>query len=383
MKLAKILKIAFNMVKANKLRSWLTIIGIIIGIASVMAIITTGEYFQEQVTETLEGLGADTITIVASTPYQIATEEVVEDTGSSSSSSDSSGEIETQSPENIESSSGESSGADSGTSSESSVSVVSADGASISTDYEPIPQAQLTKMDVFTLLSIPGIEYINVNVEKDAEMKFGSESTSVWIKGIDPKVWPEITKKKLEQGRMLQAGDRAVVIISKELSNGTFEREIRLNQMILLNGKSYRVVGILAKNSGLLAGFGGFFESGIYMPYQEMYTLPSSLGDDTEPQMEKEIYDSIEIKLDKGADYDATLKEIERKLRLSRRVTEETQDFYVNSPKEAIESTRQLINGLTVFLAFIAGISLLVGSTGILQTRCLLQSLKRQKKSGL
>ncbi|WP_269850864.1 ABC transporter permease [Methanosarcina horonobensis] len=55
MKLAKILKIALNMVKANKLRSWLTIIGVIIGIASVMAIVTTGEYFQEQVTETLEG----------------------------------------------------------------------------------------------------------------------------------------------------------------------------------------------------------------------------------------------------------------------------------------------------------------------------------------
>ena len=354
------------MVKANKLRSWLTIIGIIIGIASVMAIITTGEYFQEQVTETLEGLGADTITIVASTPYQIATEEVVEDTGSSSSSSDSSGEIKTESSESIESSdSGEVSGSDSGTSAESAV---SADGASISTDYEPMPQAQLTKMDVFTLLSIPGIEYINVNVEKDAEMKFGSESTSVWIKGVDPKVWPEITKKKLEQGRMLQAGDRAVIIISKELSNGTFEREIRVNQMILLNGKSYRVVGILAKNSGLLAGFGGFFESGIYIPYQEMYTLPSSSGVDIEPQMEKEIYDSIEIKLDKGADYDATLKEIERKLRLSRRVSEDTQDFYVNSPKEAIESTRRLINGLTAFLAFIAGISLLVGSTGIANT---------------
>lgn len=41
MKLAKILKIALNMVKANRLRSWLTIIGIIIGIASVVAIVTT------------------------------------------------------------------------------------------------------------------------------------------------------------------------------------------------------------------------------------------------------------------------------------------------------------------------------------------------------
>ena len=41
MKTGKILKIALSMVKANKLRSWLTIIGVIIGIASVMAIVTT------------------------------------------------------------------------------------------------------------------------------------------------------------------------------------------------------------------------------------------------------------------------------------------------------------------------------------------------------
>ena len=75
MKPGKILKIAFSMVKANKLRSWLTIIGIIIGIASVMAIVTTGEYFEKEVTETLEGFGGDIITIVASTPFQVTDEE--------------------------------------------------------------------------------------------------------------------------------------------------------------------------------------------------------------------------------------------------------------------------------------------------------------------
>ena len=53
------------------------VITVIIGIASVVAIVTTGEYFQEQVTETLEELGGDTITIVASTPFEISSEEAV------------------------------------------------------------------------------------------------------------------------------------------------------------------------------------------------------------------------------------------------------------------------------------------------------------------
>jgi putative ABC transport system permease protein len=348
MKPAKILKIALNMVKANKLRSWLTIIGVIIGIASVMAIVTTGEYFQEQVTETLEGFGGDTITIVASTPFQVTEEgEIGEDTGESS-----------------EEDTGKNSGASSGVSVQTEE--ISQNGTSGYLDSESVTEAELTKMDVFTLLSIPAVEYINVNVEDGAELTFGSEETSVGIKGVDPNVWPKITNKKVEQGRMLKSGDKAVVVISKELSNDTFEREIRLNQMILLNGRSYRVVGILAKDGGLLGGMGGLFGSSIYMPYQDVYSLP--YGDDEMPERERDVYSSIEIKLDEGADYDAALKEIERKLRLSRRVTEDTQDFYANSPKETIESTRKLINGLTAFLAFIAGISLLVGSTGIANT---------------
>jgi len=342
MKPAKILKIALNMVKANRLRSWLTIIGVIIGIASVMAIVTTGEYFQEQVTETLEGFGGDTITIVASTPFQVVEEEIGEDSGESS-------EV-TAEAEGVTVNTGEE----------------SENNTSGAIELESVTEAELTNLDVFTLLSIPAVEYINVNVESGAELEFGGERTSVWIKGVDPNVWPEITNKKVEQGRMLKSGDKAVVIVSKELSNDTFEREIRLNQMVLLNGKSYRVIGILAKDGGLLGGLGGLFGSSVYMPYQDVYSLPYS--DEDTPERERDVYDSIEIKLDKEADYDAALKEITRKLRLSRRVTEDTQDFYVNSPKETIESTRKLINGLTAFLAFIAGISLLVGSTGIANT---------------
>ena len=197
-------------------------------------------------------------------------------------------------------------------------------------------------------------------------MKFGSESTYVWVNGVDPGVWPHITKKKIGEGRMLAPGDRAVVVISSELAKGTFEKEVRLNQMIPLNGKSYRVVGILAKDGGLLGGMGGLFGSSVYMPYQEVYSLQNNEEDLSE--REQDVYDNIEIKLHDEADYDAALQEIERKLRLARRVTEDKQDFYVSSSKETIESTQKLINGLTSFLAFIAGISLLVGSTGIANT---------------
>ncbi|HII01529.1 TPA: ABC transporter permease [Methanosarcinaceae archaeon] len=307
------------MVKANRLRSWLTIIGVIIGIASVMAIVTTGEYFQEQVTETLESLGGDTITIVASYPFDSVEMDF-----------DEAGE------------------------------------PVVSEEPVEIQNPQLTKTDVFALRRIPAIEYVNVNVETGVDIEYGGEKTSVWVKGVDPRVWPDITKKKIGEGRMLKPGDRAVVVISSELAHEAFEREIRLNQMVLLNGKSYRVVGILAKDDGLLGGMGGLFGSSVYLPYEEVYSFKQD--EESLSEGERDVYDSIEVKLYSGADHEAALEEIESRLRLSRRVDEKTQDFYVSSPKEAIESTRKLIDGLTAFLAFIAGISLLVGSTGIANT---------------
>ncbi|AKB50649.1 ABC transporter, permease protein [Methanosarcina barkeri str. Wiesmoor] len=353
MKPGKILKIAFSMVKANKLRSWLTIIGIIIGIASVMAIVTTGEYFEKEVTETLEGFGGDIITIVASTPFQVTDEEFVvassEDTDGSSDVSGDNFETNTETEENEEE---------------------TQDSTSNSLEFEQVTESQLTNMDVLTLRRIPAIEYINVNVDKDAEMNLGGESTHVWITGVDPAVWSKISNKDVEKGRMLETGDRNVVVLSNELAKNTFTREIRLNEIILLNGKSYRVIGILATGSGLLGGLSGLFGSSIYMPYQDTYSIPSNtdLSETETDDYSADVYSTIEVKLKKDADYEAAIEEIERKMRLSRRVTEDTQDFYVNSQKEVIESTRTMINGLTAFLAFIAGISLLVGSTGIANT---------------
>lgn len=353
MKPGKILKIAFSMVKANKLRSWLTIIGIIIGIASVMAIVTTGEYFEKEVTETLEGFGGDIITIVASTPFEVTDEEFAvadsEDSEESLKVSEENSETTAETEEYEEEA--ETNTSDPG-------------------EFEQVTESQLTNMDVLTLRSIPAIEYINVNVDKDAEMKLGGESTNVWVTGVDPSVWPKISKKDIEQGRMLETGDRNVVVLSNELAKETFKREIRLNEIVLLNDKSYRVVGILAKGSGLLGGLTGLFGSSIYLPYQDAYSLSSNeeLSEIESDVYSTDVYSTIEVKLKKDADYETAIKEIERKLRLSRRVTEDAQDFYVNSQKEAIESTRKTINGLTAFLAFIAGISLLVGSTGIANT---------------
>jgi len=63
MRLIKSFQLALNMLFHSRLRSWLTIIGIIIGIAAVVSIVSISQGAQENLEERLGGLGADILTI--------------------------------------------------------------------------------------------------------------------------------------------------------------------------------------------------------------------------------------------------------------------------------------------------------------------------------
>ncbi len=57
------LRLAFSSLRANKMRAFLTMLGIIIGISSVIAIMTVGQSVTASVTDTMGTLGASNITV--------------------------------------------------------------------------------------------------------------------------------------------------------------------------------------------------------------------------------------------------------------------------------------------------------------------------------
>ncbi|WP_161879676.1 ABC transporter permease [Alkalibacterium sp. MB6] len=63
-------KMALDSIFANKMRSFLTMLGIIIGIASVIAILAVGNGATEEITATFSELGATTISLDATDPEQ-------------------------------------------------------------------------------------------------------------------------------------------------------------------------------------------------------------------------------------------------------------------------------------------------------------------------
>jgi putative ABC transport system permease protein len=63
MLLGEILKVAIESIRVNKLRSFLTMLGIIIGIAAVITMVALGEGAQRSVQERIQGLGTNVLTV--------------------------------------------------------------------------------------------------------------------------------------------------------------------------------------------------------------------------------------------------------------------------------------------------------------------------------
>ena len=63
MNLREFIKIAFHSLSANKLRTALSLLGIIIGVASVITMVAIGTGAQEQVTSQIGAMGSNLITV--------------------------------------------------------------------------------------------------------------------------------------------------------------------------------------------------------------------------------------------------------------------------------------------------------------------------------
>jgi len=66
-------KIAFKNLKARKLRSWLTILGVVIGVFLIVSLISLSEGLKGAVLKQLSMMGKDLITIMAGDVSSIST----------------------------------------------------------------------------------------------------------------------------------------------------------------------------------------------------------------------------------------------------------------------------------------------------------------------
>ncbi|MCZ6910574.1 MAG: ABC transporter permease [Rickettsia endosymbiont of Ixodes persulcatus] len=63
MRISQLFKIAFYSVWANKIRSFLTMLGIIIGISSVIILVGMGKGAEKEISDQISSLGTNLITV--------------------------------------------------------------------------------------------------------------------------------------------------------------------------------------------------------------------------------------------------------------------------------------------------------------------------------
>ncbi len=192
MDLLKAFKLAIDGLLHSKLRSILSIIGIIIGVASVIVIISMSSGLQYFIEDKLSMMGNDLIML---TP------------GYSKSGQPAMAKKMM--------------------------------GGAIS-PYKP-----LTKRDIQAIKLLPNIKYIGGAIYDKVDLKYLSEKTSVLVQGFKPEVMRAMFPIDMDKGRNLNYGDRNVAVLGYNVAYKLFDKKIRLNRQIYLDNKPFRVVGIM------------------------------------------------------------------------------------------------------------------------------------------
>ena len=187
-------KVGISNLLHRKLRSWLTMIGIFIGIAAVVALISLGQGMKEAIGNVFLNIGADKLAVMAKSSSQFSGPP-----GSSAASN-------------------------------------------------------LTTHDVDVIKRVKGVDEVGARLIKPAKLEFNKEVKFYFAASMPEeeegrKLITEFNRYETEQGRLLKKGDKFRVFIGNNVANkGVFtKKKIELGNKIKINDIEFEVVGILKK----------------------------------------------------------------------------------------------------------------------------------------
>ncbi len=300
-------KIPAKEIRRRKLRSWLTLIGIFIGIAAIISLITLGQGLENAIEKQFSALGKDKLFILPKGGFF----------GMGSSE-------------------------------------------------------LLTEDDLDVVSGTSGVKLATGLTQGFAKFESNDLVHYGFITGVstDPEeralVWDAQTYGMAE-GRLLRKGDKFKVILGYEHSlPNLFDKRVELGDKILLHTKEFKVVGFLDKIGSPpddqaaiipLDAYAEVFESGDKLNFVIAQT---ALGED--PLLVGE--------------------DVEKELREDHRLDEGEEDFDIQTPEQFAETFGVILDIVQIVLIGIAGIALLVGGIGIMNTMYT-AVLQRTKEIGI
>ncbi len=318
MRLRKALELAWNTLIHSKLRSWLTIIGIVIGIAAVVAIISVSQGAERSLTSQLNGLGTNIITVSPGGSERAVGAGVAFRTGGGA------------------------------------IGEPSSSGGTTKGNQITQASKNLTSDDVNILETVPNVEYVMGTYSGRKAVSYLGSNSTLGIEGVNTQLWPDfISGVSISEGRYLTQSDSNSVVVGYNVANSIFSG-MSVNQNVIINGTIFTVVGILNQT-------GSQDDSEVFMPITSArYVLGDTGGND---------FSSISVEILNTSATNQTITSITSTLMLERGILQQNNvDFSVSSPLSFQQTISSALSTLSLFLEAIAAISLLVGAIGITNT---------------
>ena len=319
MNISEILKIALKSLTSNKLRSILTMLGVIIGVAAVIVMISISAGTEATIAEKINGLGSNLLFI-----NQAFTR----------------------------------GGPGQGN-----------------------QQGGLVYSDVAAIRDqVPGVAGVSVEQQSSVTIKYNDNTLSdITLVGTTPD-YPTVRNVQIKTGRFITEtdNDRAekIVILGSEIAAELFGDADPIGETIYANNVQLVVIGVLAPKG--ISG-GTDFDSLIYTPINVVF---KKFENNPFARFMGDRVRTIFVSVDQNASMDVVKEQITLLLTGRHKVTSDTLDFNITSQSDIISTQESTTESFRTLLAWVAGVSLIVGGIGIMNIM-LVSVTERTREIGL
>jgi putative ABC transport system permease protein len=294
--------VALRALTANKLRSALTMLGIIIGVGAVVALMALGTGATNSIAGQVQGIGSNLIVVIPGRT--------------------------TRGSQKVQ-------------------------AFLYLADYNALGQ------------SLSDVAAIAPDFDNNATLIYGTENVQVTVSASTP-AFASVRTYDVEYGRFITEIDRLtkarVVVLGSQTATDLFHGLNPLGRTIKVNGVGFQVVGVLKAKGG--AGGFGSADSLAVVPLETAYSdlLGTSAINNGQLRLTSiyvsaanaDVVDNVMVQMER-------LLRRQHKLKLT-----DDLDFSVISQASMLTMLNTIMGTLTSFLAFIAAISLLVGGIGVM-----------------
>ncbi len=314
------IKISYKNLMAAKFRSFLTILGIIIGVAAVVIIFAVGRSAQELILDQIRGIGSNLVAVMP-------------------------GASDEEGPP------------------------AAVLGVTITTlKYDDLQEIRKGK-------NIPEVEDAAGYVSGTAVVKYHEEELGMSFTGTTAS-YPEVESTEVNEGRFFTEDEESnlsrVVVLGVDAAKDIFDEDNPIGRKIKINDYKFTVIGILEERESAAFGISSQNDS-IFIPIATAQKLILGINHLAFVRVKIDHVDNIPIAKEKIAGVIRNQHDIDNP---------EDDDFSLRDQASAVEIIGNVTDALRYFLLAVGTISLIVGGVGVMNVM-LIAVTQRIKEVGL